>query len=247
MELEKWRKDLKQARHEFYELNYFTTHQLLVLRSKLGKLKKNETEALSPYDRAQVMALLQSISCDVIELNDHVLEAIVHEATKFVTHDNNFQSISVEPVHQIPFMSTKIAADSLGTTKHSTEVRDLIDVHDPKMKEAFTNLTLKYRYPKNLVLQAIKELNTSDHYKLIDWLKRHQLQRGDESSEESEEESSDEEEKDDKVGEISSSGNCQMLPKHGILKRMFLHYITFLNILYSIFECAILLNQILNV
>ena len=231
MELEKWRRYLKQARYEFYEMNYFTNHQVLALRCKLGKLKENGTEALSPYDRAQVMALLQSIS----ESDEHAVETIVQEATKSVNHDNDFISTSVKPVHQIPLTSTETAIDSSvkkGTTKHSSEVTDLIDDHDPKKMEALTNLTVKYRYPKDVVLKAIKVLNTSDHYKLLNLIKKHHHQtRRDESSEESEEESSDEEKKEDEEGEICS-GDCQMFQNDGILKEIsFMHYVEFLKTL----------------
>ena len=236
MELEKWRRYLKQARYEFYEMNYFTNDQVLALRCKLGKLKENGTKALSPYDRAQVMALLQSISCVVTETDEHAVETIVQEATKSVNHDNDFISTSVKPVYQIELTSTETAIDSSekkGTTKHSSEVTDLIDDHDPKKMEALTNLTVKYRYPKDVVLKAIKELNTSDHYKLLGWIKKHHHQTiGDESSKEIEEESSDEEEKEDEEGEISSSGDCQMFQNDGILKEIsFMHYVEFLKTL----------------
>ena len=62
LELERWRDEVKQNRCRFYELNYYTTLQLLTLRRELGKLKECKEE---PTISADVLALLQSISMEI--------------------------------------------------------------------------------------------------------------------------------------------------------------------------------------
>ena len=60
-DLDKWKKEIQEKRDEFYELNYYTTQQLLLLREELGKLKEPGEDQVKP----RAMALLQSISREV--------------------------------------------------------------------------------------------------------------------------------------------------------------------------------------
>ena len=60
-ELRKWEDEVQQARKEYYELNYYTTMQLLTLRKELGKLKTSR----QPHDSPHVLALLESISTEL--------------------------------------------------------------------------------------------------------------------------------------------------------------------------------------
>ena len=70
-ELFNWKEKVKQTRDRFYELNYYTTFQLLTLRRELGALKNSqETSVISP----NVLALLQSISLDIT--SDVVCDAV---------------------------------------------------------------------------------------------------------------------------------------------------------------------------
>jgi hypothetical protein len=70
-ELSKWEEDVKSQRDSFYELNYYTTVQLLTLRRELGRLKDSSKSAsISP----EVLALLQSISSEVGD--SHVISAV---------------------------------------------------------------------------------------------------------------------------------------------------------------------------
>lgn len=64
-DLDAWKKVVYGARKKFYELNYYTTVQLLVLRKELSALKDGKGEAeTSP----EVLALLQSVSCQVPDI-----------------------------------------------------------------------------------------------------------------------------------------------------------------------------------
>ena len=57
-DLDNWKKEIEGKRDEFYELNYYTTQQLLLLREELGRLKEPGEDQVKPH----AMALLQSIS-----------------------------------------------------------------------------------------------------------------------------------------------------------------------------------------
>ena len=59
-DLEDWKRELSLHRDQFYELNYFTTPQLLSLREELGQFKGSEISA-KPV-KQEVMTLLQCIS-----------------------------------------------------------------------------------------------------------------------------------------------------------------------------------------
>ena len=71
VELSQWEEDVKSRRDSFYELNYYTTLQLLALRRELGRLKDaSKAASISP----EVLALLWSISTHVNPT--HVIDAV---------------------------------------------------------------------------------------------------------------------------------------------------------------------------
>ena len=57
-DLEQWKHEIQKQREQFYELNYYTTKQLLLLRQELGRLQEPGENVVKP----EAMALLQSIS-----------------------------------------------------------------------------------------------------------------------------------------------------------------------------------------
>ena len=64
-DLENWMKEVEDKRNQFYELNYFTTPQLLSLCEELGQFKCG-LDQNNPI-KSEVMTLLQSISREVTE------------------------------------------------------------------------------------------------------------------------------------------------------------------------------------
>ena len=62
-DLEDWKAELSDHRDQFYELNYFTTPQLLSLREELGQFKTspNSTKPV----KSVVMSLLQCLSREI--------------------------------------------------------------------------------------------------------------------------------------------------------------------------------------
>ena len=60
-DLRKWREELSEHRTQFYELNYFTTPQLLSLREELGQYKECNPSLAKPV-KSEVMSLIQCLS-----------------------------------------------------------------------------------------------------------------------------------------------------------------------------------------
>lgn len=70
-DLECWKQEVEYQWSQFYELNYFTSQQLLLLREELGRLNNSDAETVKP----EAIALLQSISREVCHqaVRSHVL------------------------------------------------------------------------------------------------------------------------------------------------------------------------------
>ena len=64
-ELLKWKKEVAKNCHTYYELNNYTTSQLLYLRRQMGNLKANANAQIS----YKALMLLNSISYDVTPSN----------------------------------------------------------------------------------------------------------------------------------------------------------------------------------
>ena len=222
-ELEKWKEEVKNARNEFYELNNYTTRQLLVLRSELGKLK---VPVPVSYQRAQVMALLQSISCDITP-ND--VETVV-ERRKTIDREKppegatvdtmEFSSSQQPPVPPPPTnLGEAIFAAVDAQTSHVEEdasVKRAVDLVklsvgdlNTKQLESFTNLTVKYGYSEQFALKAIEECSSGDQYEIMNWIQENEAMMeemlGDEDSEDDhEEEEEDMEQKSTAVVDVTS-------------------------------------------
>ena len=113
-ELSDWKEKVKQIRDRFYELNYYTTFQLLTLRRELGALKNSkETSVISP----NVLALLQSISLDVT--SDVVCDAV----KQIITQEIEQSSVNT----QEPMDTTSSHAS--GTIPLTDEIMKSADIH----------------------------------------------------------------------------------------------------------------------
>ena len=210
--LEEWKEEVKNARNEFYELNYYTTHQLLVLRRELGRLK-----ASVPLP-AQVMALLQSISCDItpndvetaVERRKTTDREKLHEEATFTTMESSFSksyqqpSVACSPTNLSEEIFASADAQSSHTEEDTSEKKAKLSVSDLDEKQLnnFINLTEKCRYPEQFALKAIEECSTGDWYDIMDWVEQNNemademMQSADDeaSKNESEEEEEEEEE-----------------------------------------------------
>ncbi len=158
-ELDLWKGELYRARSRFYELNYYTTAQLLVLRKELGAFKK--LELLSP----DVLALLQSISCQV--LFDNIRDAVAE-----------IVSIQESKIH----FTTKVEE-----RKKEQEVKKELNIHaSSTLSPPDSNLTIKQREilsyvtkqlncPDSLVLKAFEECHEQEwnRYDYVKWCTDH--------------------------------------------------------------------------
>ena len=210
-ELEKWKEEVRNTRNEFYELNYYTTRQLLVLRSELGKLKE---PVPPPYQRAKVMALLQSISCNItpngvqrvvaMERKTNDREKPREESTVATMETSSSSSYQQPPV---PPSSTNWTEEMLASvdaqTCHIEEDTSLkgavgklsVSDLDTKQMEIFIDITEKCRYPEKFALKAIEENRTGDWIQDNEAMAEEMLQStSDEDSEEEESEGEEEEE-----------------------------------------------------
>ena len=221
-ELEMWNKVVAVARKKFYELNYYTTHQLLVLRSELGKMK-NSGMASSQSQRAQVMPLLESISS---EINPRVVVDTV-------------QQLAIQPMEErrsptMPTFGSALDAgadaepspdsfslpllppvnrfeDTLPAIDHSVaSVQSLPYISlsreqlNEKQEEHFTNIVEQFGYSEMTALKAIEEVSDGDWHEMVNWLeenadKYEELFQKDEEVGEEEEEDEEESEEDEEM------------------------------------------------
>ena len=80
-ELQAWEDQVRQTQEQYYELNYYTTLQLLSLQKELGGLKTSgQSHAHTPIN-PYVLALLESISTEITSLD-------VWEVVKSVTAEH---------------------------------------------------------------------------------------------------------------------------------------------------------------
>ena len=83
-ELTNWKEEVTQKRGEFYELNYYTTLQLLTLRRELGVIKSKPNTgpaAVTP----NVLALLESISNQVTAPHIHaIVQSVISDSIRSV-------------------------------------------------------------------------------------------------------------------------------------------------------------------
>ena len=64
-ELQIWEEEVQQVRNEYYELNYYTTLQLLALCKELGRLKTFSQPLFCAEINPHILALLESISTEI--------------------------------------------------------------------------------------------------------------------------------------------------------------------------------------
>ena len=238
-ELEKWKEEVKNARNKFQELNYYTTRQLLVLRSELGKLKAPVPVA---YHKAQVMALLQSISLDVTPTD--VERVVATERRKTADRKKPDEGATLATVelsssssYQQPPASTSedtLASVDAQTLQDTSVKRAVVKLSvcdlDPKKLEIFKNITEKHRYPEQFVLRAFEDCDTGDWYEIMAWIKKHKVEMAEmlqsmadsdseeEASEEEEEEEEEEEKRKEEEEEEEEEVEGQEKAQSSILK-----------------------------
>ena len=191
-ELQMWEDEVQQARKEYYELNYYTTMQLLTLRKELGKLKISGQPHVQTQIKPQILALLESISTKissprVIEIVKTVLAEQQSRGTSGFTtkHHTSVELLpasiagptsQVMPTSQVipsvqpnkPSVADDIlaSADVEATASSSRaklqQPKLTQDILSQKQKEIFDNL-MNCDYSKQLILIALEKFGEDQH------------------------------------------------------------------------------------
>ena len=226
-DLEQWKCEIQEQRDHFYELNYYTTQQLLLLREELGRLKEPGGALVKP----EAMALLQSISRDVP--GDVLKEYVVTSSQKqnksvlnrtkgdhgsreeageqaISTHQLSDQPVQPEPqtIDPIPSSSSSaVVVDLLKSEAGKTsapQVQKQENHLSNEQRAVLVNVMNSFGFHQQLVLLAMERCaNPMDFKTVAAWCTSNEDQYTYEDEEEEEEELSGEEELMEQ--EISSS------------------------------------------
>ena len=153
--LDGWKMEIEMCRQMFYNLNYYTTRQLLILRNDLGKMRYCGKCIISP----QVITLLQCISSSVT--SEVVMKAIhKHFSELKKTTAQNRYILDTVP---IPL---------------EEEIRNTTDYQDQyltqKQKNIYDYLKTQLNYNDRLALAAVQH-SPDDEYEAYNWCIAHEL------------------------------------------------------------------------
>ena len=213
-ELDNWKKEVERARKHFYDINCFTTLQLLTLRKELGKFNKHQYIESSLSLRA--VALLQCLSPEISHGHvKHAVQNITSLLPKFASQ------LSIEPpstsVHQpgqakdqanVDVLDVKLdtiqkqedtkSFDNYHMEEHSGGDKDLKAFLNESQMFVLDQLVGTMGYDEQHVLEAFQNIhfNSGDKYTLksniLEWCENHAKepdQSDDEDSEDSGQES----------------------------------------------------------
>lgn len=171
-ELAQWEEDVKSQRENFYELNYYTTLQLLTLRRELGRLKGPGKKAvtISP----EVLALLQSISTEVgpshviSVINKVLLQAKVEPEPKsplaMELPGDSPKNIEVDDVAGASSDHSLEVDTPHAKAQDSTEDRPTFSEEDlsEELKGYITTIASRVDCDRRLILKAIEVLGKKE-------------------------------------------------------------------------------------
>ena len=164
-ELASWLDKVKQTRKQYYELNYFTTPQLIILRRELGKLKLPHANiyAVSPM----VLSLLQSISIDISK--EAILKAVKEvpslpppsapddlpsSLSSFPKVDSKTSSQTLS--EQKGAKITKLSATKQEKASSKTSFTSAADKLTNEQREILMYVVDRFGFPQQLVLKAFE-------------------------------------------------------------------------------------------
>ncbi len=159
-ELSKWKEMVKEKRHDFYELNYFSTLQLLTLRRELGTLKNSQ--AVVPPN---IITLLQSISSQITStLVCDVVHGIASVPISEAKDDEDVIEDDVHVLHQsfnaVPLKDEIMASAHKQTSAKSTVSHDLANLTEddlsPEEKAIMDYIIQRLSCSKLLILKALE-------------------------------------------------------------------------------------------
>lgn len=219
-ELKDWRRMVKRIRGNFYELNYFSTLQLLTLRRELGRIKNPNSPAIIVPD---VLTLLQSISSQ-IKPSD-ISSAVRRLCTQGMPECDKQRPTSPEP--EVEGSDDDIMSDILTSdlSPKAEKAKFKPSLSESQLtedqREIMTNLIEQLDCPKQVILKAFEELSgkDSDRYDYENWcidnLDQFEDEEGDCVGEESDNDilssDSDDDDRQNKQGLDYSSGIISLL------------------------------------
>ena len=165
-EYRQWKETVRCRRENFYELNYFNTMQLLVLRKEFGKLKIFGSSWIVSAD---VLALLQSISSQVTPeiVSDVVCKERTVESRKYIEHTEQVEDTETEI--ELPTSSETPIIKASTVQSHLMPKLTEQDLSE-KQREILANITSLLNYSRLLVLKAFEECPIgSDKFDYEDW------------------------------------------------------------------------------
>ena len=205
--LVEWKKSVDTAREMYYELNYFTTLQLLELRRELGHLAQQTSSA--PSIKPGVLMLLKSVSPNVSSAIVFESLQATHQRLEDETMDEDEDKKSVSDsesgvVTESRAINTKILTNPVPPSKAPSS-----DDHEPllstltyedldeRQQRVFTNLVNRLGYTEIHVLRAFQEVSKTNGeeanlYDIEKWCVSHKDESLEEDDDETEEFSDDE-------------------------------------------------------
>ena len=184
-ELQKWKDEVKRARKAFYELNYYTTLQLLSLRSELGKLK--HLDSCQTVIDPTIQALLHSISPEIA--TSSIIVAVQNLASVMqnrgplsqtgasVNSPSSSTNTVLRDKLEVDESCSNVVTDILASVDTQTDIPSLPEAPQAKLtqedlsdtqKEIFANLTGYGGFHPQLVLTALEKYK-EDRYKINHW------------------------------------------------------------------------------
>jgi hypothetical protein len=175
-DLNLWENEVKKSRSHHYELNYYTTLQLLRLRKELGLVHQNPTKPIDP----QILALLESISPivtsamvqnvissldkELLDLQQKTGENIPVELAGVATIGD--APIKNAELHRVPPTAVEVPSPMTPSENPQLTENDLTD----DQRKIFNDLVEYKKFSKLLVLKAFEQLPpTFNLYDIQDW------------------------------------------------------------------------------
>ena len=208
-DLKQWKCEIQKQRDKFYELNYYTTRQLLLLRKELGRLQELGENIVKP----EVMALLLSISRDVSGdvMKEYVLDVTQKEQQKAlvlattIAHAEDHVSFTGQPTEQSaqpepvdPTISA-VVVDLLENEAAKSSTPRAIHQEDDlgiEQKAILANIRKNFGCHKQLILLAFERCESScDLHAVTAWCMNNQSKYTYDDYDDDDDEEEEEEEK----------------------------------------------------
>ena len=216
--LEQWKCEIQEQRDEFYELNYYTTQQLLLLRKELGRLQEPGENTVNPEAMALLLSISRDVSGDVMK--EYVLDVTQKEQQKALalastiaqaedhvssTHQPIEQSAQPEPVDPIP----AVVVDLLESEAAKTSTPRAIHQEDDlgiEQKAILANIRNNFGCHKQLVLLAFERCEHScDLHAVTAWCMDNQNKYTYDDCDDDDDDDEEEEEEEEPLAETGNN------------------------------------------